>query len=221
MITHSATITKLATAMLAVQGVVDGVRKDATNPPRRVKPKTLCEATLAMAAVPGIMQPGEFWIESYDHPGYMVSSEGRVVSLRRTVPFVMRPTPIAGYPSLALASRAGPQRTVSVHRLVAEAFHGPAPPGHAGRHLDGDRSNSRLRNLRWGTPAANTADKYVHGTILRGSQQANAKLHEADIPAIRSMRSDGLSYRSIAARYGVTIQAIRAVVTGATWSHVL
>lgn len=45
-----------------------------------------------------------------------------------------------------------------VHRLVASAFHGPAPsPLHHVDHIDRDRSNNRPANLRWVTPAENLA----------------------------------------------------------------
>ena len=44
----------------------------------------------------------------------------------------------------------------SVPRLVAEAFHGPAPfPKAQVLHLDDDTDNNRPENLRWGTHREN------------------------------------------------------------------
>jgi len=40
-------------------------------------------------------------------------------------------------------------RTVTIAKLVLEAFIGPKPPEHEARHVDGDPSNCRARNLRW------------------------------------------------------------------------
>jgi hypothetical protein len=54
-------------------------------------------------------------------------------------------------------------RLVYVHRLVLETWRGPCPPGREARHLDGDASNNRLTNLRWGTHAENTWDVIRHG----------------------------------------------------------
>jgi hypothetical protein len=52
-----------------------------------------------------------------------------------------------------------------VHRLMCEAFHGPPPSDDAVvRHLNGIRTDNRPENLRWGTPAENTADMLRHGT---------------------------------------------------------
>jgi hypothetical protein len=36
-----------------------------------------------------------------------------------------------------------------VHVLVLEAFAGPRPPGAVGRHLNGDKLDNRIKNLKW------------------------------------------------------------------------
>lgn len=69
---------------------------------------------------------------------YEISGSGDVLSLARTLPDGRRrkarllktfPMPDTGYLSVRL-SKHGRARTRSVHQLVAEAFHGPRPPGH-------------------------------------------------------------------------------------------
>lgn len=50
-----------------------------------------------------------------------------------------------------------------VHRLVAEAFHGPQPDGHEVAHGDGTRDHNCATNLRWATPAENAQDTKRHG----------------------------------------------------------
>lgn len=43
-----------------------------------------------------------------------------------------------------------------IHRLVCEAFHGPAPfPRAVVMHLDEDQTNNRADNLKWGTQKEN------------------------------------------------------------------
>ena len=45
---------------------------------------------------------------------------------------------------------------VKVHRMVCEAFHGPAPHGKPYvLHLDEDAHNNRPENLKWGTQKEN------------------------------------------------------------------
>lgn len=63
-----------------------------------------------------------------------------------------------GYYSVTLYRGVGaePQR---IHRLVCEAFHGPAPGGKPFVcHRDGTRTNNHADNLYWGSAADNSAD---------------------------------------------------------------
>ena len=67
-----------------------------------------------------------------------------------------------GYPRVDLR-RNDRRRNARVHRLVAEAFLGPTPAGQEVRHLNGDPSDARLVNLRYGTHAENMRDMVEHG----------------------------------------------------------
>ncbi|WP_208609489.1 HNH endonuclease signature motif containing protein [Streptomyces atriruber] len=56
----------------------------------------------------------------------------------------------------------------SAHFLVCVAFHGPRPTAsHQVAHGDGDPTNNRPCNLRWATPAENSAGAVRHGTAGR------------------------------------------------------
>jgi hypothetical protein len=72
-----------------------------------------------------------------------------------------------GYQLIGLCQN-GVRTTKKVHRLVLEAFVGPAPEGALTRHLNGDCRDNRLENLAWGTAAENAADMETHGTRRRG-----------------------------------------------------
>lgn len=50
-----------------------------------------------------------------------------------------------------------------VHILVLEAFVGPRPDGAFGRHIDDDRENNHLSNLRWGDRSDNSHDMVRNG----------------------------------------------------------
>ena len=51
-----------------------------------------------------------------------------------------------------------------VHILVLETFVGPRPDGNDGDHVDHDRLNNRLTNLRWRPTAENRADTIREAT---------------------------------------------------------
>lgn len=89
--------------------------------------------------------------------GYKVTSTGRVFNPNGEE---VGWTDAVGYRRVKIGTK-----THKVHRLVLQAFVGPCPDGQQVRHLDGDKENNNLRNLRYGTGAENTADKVRHGTM--------------------------------------------------------
>lgn len=50
-----------------------------------------------------------------------------------------------------------------VHRLVLEAFGNPCPQGMECLHINGDPSDNRIENLRWGSRSENMMDEVVAG----------------------------------------------------------
>jgi hypothetical protein len=71
-------------------------------------------------------------------PGYWCGSDGSVWSLKSGRLRRLKPTPHkTGYLRVSVVV-AGRQKSVCVHRLVAESWHGPCPPRLQVRHLDGN-----------------------------------------------------------------------------------
>lgn len=75
------------------------------------------------------------------------------------------------------------------------------------------------RHLRWGTAADNGADRSLHGTVCRGTEQWKSKLTDDDIRAIRA-EPLSTSHNELARRYGVTGTNIKYIRDGYTWKHV-
>jgi len=68
-----------------------------------------------------------------------------------------------GYPRLNLRLEKGVQLTESVHRLVAETFYGEIPNGMVVDHIDRNRENANLSNLRVVTPQKNMDNRIMIG----------------------------------------------------------
>jgi hypothetical protein len=102
-----------------------------------------------------------------------------------------------------------------IHRLVAEAFNGPRPPGEDVRHLDGTRGNSAPNNLAYGPRWINMLDAKGHGTLATGERNGAAKL--TTLKAIEIAASFEPA-AVLAQRYGVKVGAIRDIRSGRTWS---
>lgn len=102
---------------------------------------------------------------------YEVSDQGRVRSLdriardgKRLRGRVLRPFVMPTGHVRAVLVKDGVRRTLKVHRLVLQAFVGPAPEGTEALHRDGNAGNNTLSNLRWGTKSENSRDQIAHGT---------------------------------------------------------
>lgn len=137
----------------------------------------------------------------------------------------------SGYLNVGLW-RSGRGKKFWVHRLVCEAFHGPAPSRHHdAAHYNRIRHDNRPENLRWATRAQNEHDKKLHGVDNAGERNGMSKLTPSDVIAIRLEashlpRSTGGAKRRkgaisvLADKYGVTASRIRAIASGKAWSHV-
>lgn len=167
----------------------------------------------------------EEWRPVAGHPGYEVSSLGRVRSWNkpgfgttpRTEPRVLKPTPAkGGYLRVGLSAR----RTRMVHGLVLEAFVGPRPPGLQCCHGDGDPTNNSLRNLRWDTQGANMADREIHQGSYRGMRNPNSRLTVAEVKEIRRRAGQGETGKGLAAEFGITQAHASHIINRRKWAHV-
>jgi hypothetical protein len=107
---------------------------------------------------------GEIWRDVPSVPGILASSEGRVMCAphRKPMPYGGERS-YGGEPTFGIWNKTDGRfiivsrgTTYKIHRLVAEAFHGPAPfEGAVAMHIDENAANNRPSNLRWGTQKQN------------------------------------------------------------------
>lgn len=98
--------------------------------------------------------------------GFLASNWGRIRRIKMPDGRV-RPTPSNGTYGSVTRSKLGAAHSymsswyrdignVKIHRLVCEAFHGPAPfPRAVVIHLNEDAHDNRPENLKWGTQKEN------------------------------------------------------------------
>jgi hypothetical protein len=155
------------------------------------------------------------WRTVSEAPEYEVSSSGQIRSIYTRRPLVGGMSK-GGYRRLVLCT-GGVRIYRRVARLVCAAFHGPCPPGHVVRHLDGTRTNDAADNLRWSTQKENIGDKVAHGTAQVGVKHPRAILNP---DAVRDIRTWAEHWSVYAARYGIKKPTVYAVKSGRLWAHV-
>jgi len=173
----------------------------------------------------------EQWLPVKGYEGlYEVSDHGRVRSLERVVmrsngapqkvrAKLLRQSILDGYPSVGLTLTRNGSRRRQVHRLMAEAFLGPAK-GLDARHLDGCRHNNLLTNLSYGTRKENVEDARRHGTLALGERHGKAKLTTEQVVFARSaFKRKQISLTLLAKIWEVSVPTLSMAVSGRNWSH--
>jgi len=153
---------------------------------------------------------------------YMAGSDGMIYSRTRYKGFGRKDYvdwyPLShahtkkGYPTVSLCHE-NVKVTKSVHRLVCIAFHGmPRIASLQVRHLDGNPTNNRPKNLAWGTQIENWQDRKAHGRGVEGEKHHAAKLTDAERAHLRWALSMGLCSQRHAARVlGMSQASISAI----------
>lgn len=151
---------------------------------------------------------------------FLVFSDGRIYSLRYQK-FIRTSVDTKGYPRFTV--KAG-NKTINrrVHKSVAEAFLGPCPPKMECAHLDGNRLNADVSNLKYVTRKENHSHKKEHGTHQEKEKHPNAKLTADDVAYIRAHYRKQSPNKSnageLAKRFGVTRNYIGHIIRGYNWS---
>lgn len=162
------------------------------------------------------------WIPTLEHPDDLwVSADGNVmrVSPTRKYPlgYVLKPSTVGlGY--LQVRPSIGGELFIEyVHRLVLNAFVGPAPKLEAD-HINGIKTDNRLINLRWLTRQANCARRWEHSHGGRGEHGGMAKLTNETAAWIKTRP---LPAYEMAKVLGVCPQTVYNVINGVSkFAHV-
>lgn len=153
------------------------------------------------------------------YAGYFIGDDGSIVG--RSGRIIKANPDGNGYTQINACLPGNRRKSIKIHALVCEAFHGPAPsPLHTVAHGDGNRANNCAHNLRWATRQENERDKANHGTRLTGERHFAARLTEPIVREMRQRATAGEKYRALAQEFGVSKATARTAILGLTWGHV-
>ena len=175
----------------------------------------------------------EIWKTINGYEGkYKISNHGRVKSLKRIVKSSIRngghrtvPEKImtssfkTGY-KFVLLYTGGRGKNFFVHRLVADAFIKEKPKRciFEVMHLDGDKTNNNIYNLRYGSKLCNAAFKLDDGTMARGESHGMSKLKKEDVYKIRKLLKMGFTKKRLSEMFNVTGENIRCIEKKESWA---
>lgn len=142
-----------------------------------------------------------------DVPSADVTSEGGLFLAVST--HARKPCPLKtrdegrGYLCCDLVRQDGTRITRKVHKLVYEAFIGPVPKGYHIDHLDHDKTNNRLSNLRLRKAGENSAD------CAKTSRAGTKTLTIKQRAAINDLTRAGWATSAVASVLGVGLTTVR------------
>lgn len=141
------------------------------------------------------------WVIVPSYPGYLISTEGAIRS-QHTGDLLRQRDDGRGYLCVDLY-RGGKKSTLKIHRLVSDAFRGPLPARMHVDHIDGDKRNNRLENLRWRPASENSSD------CRRGSRAGVGPLSDEQRAAIEVLTAHGWTSAAIARATRSSVGTVR------------
>lgn len=159
-----------------------------------------------------------------DYPNYTIDEFGRIISHQTSQPKVKTNwVNTTGYPTVHLYNDDG-RKTLKVHRLVYQMYSNEGIPLTFDiNHKDGNKLNCNVSNLEPSNHQHNALHALDIGVNSNHTENhCRALLTNEQVQIIKSTyiaRDSRFGGAALAAKFGVTPQAISHIVTGVTWNR--
>jgi HNH endonuclease/NUMOD4 motif len=161
----------------------------------------------------------EIWKNIDGYSSYQVSSKGNIFS-KFTNKCLKTGLNGAGYLQVTLYHHENPRKYFMVHRLVGKAFLQNTENKPQINHINGIKTDNRIKNLEWNTRSENMSHAFkTELQNIRGENHPRTKLVNTDILTIRKLLKEGIAQKEIANLFNVSIRTI-SYIKCEGWSHV-
>lgn len=128
---------------------------------------------------------------------------------------VLAPGCSRGYAHVTLYQN-GKRKIWLVHRLILHTFVDPDPARRCVNHKNGVKTDNRLSNLEYSSPAENYrhALRELKHQPAFGERHWNARLPDSAIPQIKQRIADGATHQVIAKEFGTSIGTVSRIRNG-------
>lgn len=184
----------------------------------RIVPSSLFESSGSLF----LAMTEEVWMPIIGYEDfYLVSNMGKIKSMSRQVRIegsdfrttterILNAEINHGYERVVLF-KGGQKRHFRVSRLVCEAFHGSCPEGMECLHINGDKSDNRAENLKWGTHLENMNEPIFISRIRNAAKNGS---HDSLKMAVGQFAKDG----NLLHTYNSLLEASK--LTGINYSNI-
>lgn len=128
-----------------------------------------------------------------------------------------------GYSFVSLFNDNRKKKTISIHRLVAQAFV-PNPNNYSEvNHRNANKMDNHYLNLEWCTHLQNMQHAERNGLIKhpKGEKVVTSILKKEDVIRIRDIyKTGGFTQREVGLLFGVEQRVISHIVRKSTWKHI-
>lgn len=170
----------------------------------------------------------EIWKDVAGTDGrYQVSNLGRARSFLcrngigiKEIPHLLRTHFSARYDYFIVSIKGIVRQHKLIHSTVLESFESKRPDGFQCAHLDGNKRNNCLTNLKWVTPKENTSHRIIHGTHGIGVKNPRATITEICAQAILDKLDKTWKVTKIANYYSIKHNIVSRIKHGHAWKHI-
>ena len=157
----------------------------------------------------------EVWKVVADAPTYKVSNLGRIKNRKGSV--LVNCDNGNGYKYVDMSGK-----NYTIHRTVLINFKGQPRLGMYAMHINDDKSDNRLCNLKWGTPSENNKAAYKTGrkTAPVGHRSKRAALSLEQVLELRRLREEkGIYIKDLAKMFSIAYSTANYIVNRRTYAY--